>query len=148
MNPWEVVGLVALGLLVVSVIAAVVRVRVFMGGLRRVREAHPDELVIATGLTEAGDWSAAQRVPVIAVVAGPDGLSFRDGADREVLQVAAADILSLELAPLNPRSRARPVRVERLSGGPVAFLAGSTPEQQLDSVIALRTALGRSEPRA
>nr|MDQ2699418.1 hypothetical protein [Actinomycetota bacterium] len=61
MTPWEVAGLVALGLIVVSVIAAGVRVRVFMGGVRRVRAAHPDELVIATGLTEAGDWSAAQR---------------------------------------------------------------------------------------
>ena len=144
MTWYAIAGLVVLGLVVLAILLGAVRLRVLMRGIRDVRAAHPGELVIATGLMEAEGWSAAQRVPVIAVVANADGLSFRDRADHEVLMVPSDEILSLELSPLNPRSRTRPVRVERLSGGPVAFLAGSTPDEQVEAIIALRSTLGRA----
>lgn len=144
MTWYAVLGLAVLALVVVSVVVASWLVRRSVDGVRRVRESHPGEVVLATGLAEAGEVPPLQRAGVIAVIADAGGLSFRDRTDAEVLLVPAADILSLELAPLNPRSRMRPLRLERLGGSPVAFWAGTTEDQQLDAVIALRTALSRA----
>jgi hypothetical protein len=141
---YAVLGLVVLALVVVSVVVASSLVRRSVDGVRRVREAHPGEVVLATGLIEAEGPASVRRAAVVAVVADRPGLSFRDARDDEVLMVPAESILSLELAPLNPRSRMRPLRVEHLGGAPIVFWAGTTEDQQLESVIALRTALGRS----
>lgn len=55
----------------------------------------------------------------------------------------SASILSLELGPMIPGSAVRPARVEHIDGPPVAFWAGATPDEQLDTIVALRRALGR-----
>jgi hypothetical protein len=144
MTWYAVLGLAVLVLAVGSVVIVSALVRRSVDGVRRIREAHPGEVVLATGLVDAGDLTPLERGRVVAVIADAGGLSFRDGADAEVLSVPVGDILSLELAPLNPRSRMRPLRLERLGGSPIAFWAGSTEDQLLESVIALRTALGRS----
>ena len=109
--------------------------------LARIREAHAGAAVLPTALFE-GPASPPERARVIAVVADRRGLSFRDRLDAEVLRVDADVILSLELAPLAPRGP-RPARLERIDGPPLAFWAGATPDQQLDTIVALRTALGR-----
>lgn len=102
--------------------------------------AHPDETVLRTALLSAESVARRRRGSVVVVTASGDGLSFRDPADREVLRIAAGDILSLELAP---HGRAiRPAVVATLDG-PVEFFIGATPDQQVDAIVALRQALGR-----
>lgn len=108
----------------------------------RVRAAHPDSLVLPTALVAADLPRRALR-RVAAVVADRDALSFRDRDGGEALRVAAASILSLELGPMIPGSAVRAARVEHLDGPAVEFWAGATPDQQLDTIVALRTALGR-----
>ena len=53
-------------------------------------------------------------------------------------------IISLELAPLQPRARFRPFRVTTIDGATIDFAGPSHPDQQVDAVVALRTALGRA----
>ena len=54
---------------------------------------------------------------------------------------AADRIMAVELAPLSPRSAVRPARVTLLDGPPVDFWVGNQPDQQVDAVVALRSAL-------
>ena len=52
--------------------------------------------------------------------------------------------MSLELAPLEPRSRFRPFRVTTIDGATIDFTGPAGQDAQVDAVVALRTALGRS----
>lgn len=143
MTWYAIAGLAVLALVLAAVAAAIILVRRTVGGVRGIHEAHPGVLVLPTGLVDAGNLLPTRRAAVVAVLADRAGLSFRDRSDAEVLLVPAEEIMSLELAPLNPRSRVRPLRVEQVGGAPIAFWAGTTEDQQLASIIALRAALGR-----
>ena len=61
-----------------------------------------------------------------------------------MLLVPADSILSLELAPLVPRSPVRPFRVTTIDGGTYDFTGPMGQDAQVDAVVALRRALGRS----
>lgn len=84
------------------------------------------------------------RARVRLVAADRDGLSFRTRKDVEVVRVAADRILSIELAPLDPRNRLRPARAALADGAPVEFWIGNDPDRQAEIIVALRTALGRA----
>lgn len=103
---------------------------------------HPGETAIATGLAEYEEVSRADRQRVIGVVVDRGGLSFRDRADVEVAHVSENRVLSIDLAPLRPRSASRPLLVTLADGPPVAFWVGNQPDQQVDAVVAVRAALG------
>ncbi len=109
----------------------------------RVLAAHQGSVAYPSGISS---WPGAERVDresVIAVVADRRGLSFRDHEDREVLLVPADRIMSLELAPLEPRARFRPFRVTTIDAT-IDFSGPAKPDEQVDAVVALRTALGRA----
>jgi hypothetical protein len=112
---------------------------------QRVAAQHPDALVARSTLYKLEGSTRTDRERVIAVVADRAGLSFRDRADAEVVRVAADLILSLELAPHDLRTRFRPALLTRVEGPPVSFWAGATPDVAAETVVALRTALGRPE---
>ena len=109
----------------------------------RVLAAHPDSTAFASGITAWPTGDRAERESVIAVVADRRGLSFRDHEDREVIMLPADRIMSLELAPLEPRARLRPFRVTTIDGGTFDFTGPMKPDAQVDAVVALREALGR-----
>jgi hypothetical protein len=104
--------------------------------------AHPGETAFGTGLIALDEVSASDKARVVAVIVTKNGLSFRDRDDAEVGQVAAARILSIELAPLEPR-KIRPAIVTLIDGAPVRFYVGGGPDQQAEAILAIRTALGR-----
>jgi hypothetical protein len=84
-----------------------------------------------------------QRARVVVVLADAGGLSFRDAADAEVVRIDAGRILSIELASLAQRRPVRPAVVTTIDGA-FEFTVGLTPDQLVDAVVALRTALGRA----
>ncbi|MEQ1736520.1 MAG: hypothetical protein ABL886_08965 [Rhodoglobus sp.] len=106
----------------------------------RVVAAHPG--AIPSVITSWEQLAKDERESIIAVVADRRGLSFRDHDDREVQLIPADHILSLELAPLEPRARFRPFRVTTTNGA-IDFSGPAKPDDQVDAVVALRTALGR-----
>jgi hypothetical protein len=105
--------------------------------------AHEGETVIGTGLLSFDHIPTADRARVRAVIAARDGLSFRDANDVEVAQLAASRIMSVELAPLEPR-KVRPAVVTLIDGAPVRFFVGGSDDQQAQNIMAIRAALGRS----
>jgi hypothetical protein len=137
-----VAGGVALLLVAANVGHSFWQLRTERAAARAVVDAHPGETARIVGLAAREGSTAAERARVVAVVAGREGLSLRDRADAEVLHLAADRILSIELGPMVPR-RARPVRIELIDGAPVELWAGADEDRLLDTVVALRTALGR-----
>ena len=76
----------------------------------RVVAAHEGSVAFPTGVLSWPGTDRDERESVIVVVADERGLSFRDHDDREVRLVPADRIMSLDLAPLVPRSPVRPFR--------------------------------------
>jgi len=109
----------------------------------RLLAAHPGQTIIPTLLLAAPGSGRHQRARVLAVLATADGLSFRDAADAEVMPVEADRILSIELASLAQRRPVRPAVVTTIDGV-FEFTVGLTPDELVDAVVALRTALGRA----
>ena len=110
---------------------------------RRVVAAHEGDVVFPTLVVSwpGGDRRVGARV--IALVADGSGISLRDRADREVLLLPADEILSVELAPLT-RSAFRPFRIATLQQGTLDLAMSQVrPDDQVDAVVSLRTALGR-----
>ena len=104
--------------------------------------AHPGATILRTALRDFPGLSKRDRDRVVVVLADRSGLSFRDTADVDVARVRADAVLSIELAPLDRGAPVRPAVVTTLDGV-VRFTVGVTPDQQLDAVVAIRTALGR-----
>jgi hypothetical protein len=142
--PWPVVFVI--GVLVVGANTAFAfwTFRAMRADATRVVAAHSGSVAFPTTITSWPQLDKAERESAIALVAEPRGLSFRDQDDREVQLVPADRIMSLELAPLEPRARFRPFRVTTIDGATIDFSGPSSPDQQVDAVVALRTALGRS----
>jgi hypothetical protein len=139
---------------VMVIIAAAFAVASFLVLFRGVREltaaqgrialAHPGALVVLSGASGWAGATPAARASVIAVVADRNGLSLRDRLDGEVHLVPADGILSVELAPLNPRSAFRPLRVSTIDGSTIDIIGPLKPDEQVDAVVTLREALGRA----
>lgn len=108
----------------------------------RVLSAHSGSVAFPVTIVSWPGAERAERESVIVVAADLRGLSFRDHDDREVLLVPPDRIMSLELAPLEPRARFRPFRVTTIDGA-IDFSGPAKPDEQVDAVVALRTALGR-----
>jgi hypothetical protein len=135
----------------VAVGAIAVNIGLTLWTVRRMREdslrvvaAHPDAVAFPSGIASWWATDRAERESIIAVAADARGLSFRDHDDREVLLVPPDHIMSLELAPLEPRSRLRPFRVTTTDGATIDFTGPAGQDAQVDAVVALRTALGRA----
>ncbi|MEO8095449.1 MAG: hypothetical protein ABI632_11010 [Pseudolysinimonas sp.] len=137
---WLAFVVVAIGL---GVNALLLRrgIRADRAAVERIVASHPGSVVRPTGLSGQPGMSRAQRSRVVALIADRSGLSFRDAADAEVLKVPADGILSLELGPMN--GRIRPAQVTRLDGPTVEFFVGASEDRQLDTIVAVRKALGR-----
>jgi hypothetical protein len=138
-------------LLVVALLVTAANIAHLFWSLSRQRRAaaaivaaHPEKFGLVTGLVEHEGTSRSDRARVVAVLADRDGLSFRDSSDAEVVQVAASRIMSLELAPHEPRARFRPAHVKLIDGPPVAFWVGADQDRQAETIVALRSALGRA----
>jgi hypothetical protein len=113
------------------------------GAWGRVTAAHDGEIVFPTLIVRWPQSVRSLRNAVIAFVVTRTGISLRDRHDREVLLLAADDILSIELAPLT-RSAFRPLRVTTIDQGEIDFAMSQVrPDDQVDAVVAVRTALGR-----
>lgn len=109
--------------------------------IEKLLSAHPGETILPTLLLAAPGSGRLQRARVLAVLAGAGGLSFRDAADAEVMRIEPDRILSIELASLAQRRPIRPAVVATIDGA-FEFTVGLTPDQLVDAVVALRTALG------
>jgi hypothetical protein len=109
--------------------------------VRRVLAAHEGAVAFPSTVTASPGADRAERQGVIVVVGDERGLSFRDQNDREVFLVPADRIMSLELAPLEPRARFRPLRVKTIDGATIDFAGPSNPDEQVDAVVALRAAI-------
>lgn len=133
----------ALLLVAVNILLLVQLVREVRADATRVLAAHEGSVAFPSGVTAWPGTDRAERESVIVVVGDERGLSFRDHADREVQLVPADRIMSLELAPLAPRSPLRPFRVTTIDGT-YDFTGPMKPDAQVDAVVALRQALGRS----
>lgn len=134
------------GALVVPVISILLTLSTFRAmhyEAVRVVAAHPGQVAFASGISSWPGVDRAERESVIVVAADRRGLSFRDHDDREVLLVPPDRIMSLELAPLDPRAGFRPFRVTTIDGS-IDFSGPTKPDDQVDTVVALRTALGRA----
>lgn len=134
----------AIVVVVVNVGLNFLLVRSIRSDAANVVAAHPGAVVFPSGIASWSQGQPAERESVVAVVADRQGLSFRDHRDREVLLVSAGSILSLELAPLDPRARFRPFRIETIDRGTIDFTGPAGPDAQVDAVVALRSALGRA----
>lgn len=113
------------------------------GAWRRVIDAHVGEVVFPTLIVRWPSSPRSLRNSVIAFVVTRTGISLRDRRDREVLLLPADGILSIELAPLT-RSAFRPLRVTTIDNGELDLAMSQVrPDDQVDAVVAVRTALGR-----
>ena len=113
------------------------------GAWRRVTEAHAGSVVYPTLIVRWPQSARRIRTAVIAFVVDGAGISLRDRDDREVLLLPADGILSIELGPLT-RSAFRPLRVTTIEQGEIDFAMSQVhPDDQVDAVVAIRTALGR-----
>ncbi|MEO5921496.1 MAG: hypothetical protein ABIQ01_10195 [Pseudolysinimonas sp.] len=133
-----VVGLVLFGLNIALVFRTL---RLIRADAARVVAAHPGEVAFPSQLISWLGGARTERDSVVAITADRRGLSFRDQDDREVLLVEPERIMSLELAPLEPR-RVRPFRVTTIDGV-IDFSGPAKPDEQVDAIVALRTAIGR-----
>jgi hypothetical protein len=138
----------ALGVMLLLILANFAHAMWWFRAARRAAEAvvaaHPGRTAMVAGITEREGSTRSERARVVAVTADRGGLSFRDRSDIEVLHLAAGSILSLELAPLDPRTRLRPARVTLADGAPVSFWLGVKPDALAEAIVELRTALGRA----
>ncbi len=140
-------GTFLMGVLVligVGILLLVLLVREVRADATRVLAAHEGSVAFPSGVTSWPGTDRAERESVIVAVGGARGLSFRDHDDREVLLVPADRIMSVELAPLAPRSPVRPFRVTTIDGGTYDFTGPVKPDAQVDTIVALRQSLGRS----
>ena len=144
MDPLLLILLLILAALVAGTFALRSRVRTQRRQTVSVLAAHPGEVAVPARLFVASGTTAGQRGRTLVLLADRGGLSFRDGADEEVVGIAADRIMSVEFAPLNFRSAVRPARVALLDGAPVDFFLGVPADAQAEAVVAIRTALGRS----
>jgi hypothetical protein len=142
-DPLLLILIVVLAALTAGLVAVMLRIRRRRNGALRVLAAHAHETAVATGLLSAAGTTAAVRSRAVVVVASAGGLSFRDSADAEVLSVPAERILGIEFAPLNPRSAVRPARAAVIDGSVVDFFLGVPADDQAETVVALRAAVGR-----
>jgi hypothetical protein len=111
---------------------------------RRVLAVHPGEVVLPTLIVAWPDSDRKARRAVIAMLADERGISLRDRQDREVDLLPADGILSVELAPLT-RTAFRPLRVTTLGQGTLDLaLSQVRPDDQIDIVMRVRDALGRT----
>jgi hypothetical protein len=143
MDPFLLVLLIVLAALVVGVVLVMRRIRTQRQGALDVVNAHPGETAIPAGLLSGGGTTSAERARVVAVLVDGERLSFRDRADAEVVRIATDRIMSVEFAPLNPRSALRPARVALVDGPPVDFFLGVPADRQIDTVMTIRAAIGR-----
>ncbi len=133
------------GTLILVGVSFVMLVRLLLAAradVARVVAAHEGAVAIPTTVMSWPGDERAERERVIVAVADERGLGFRDHEDREVLLVPADRILSLDLAPLVPRSPVRPIRAKTVEGT-IDFSGPARPEQQVETVVAMRKALGR-----
>jgi hypothetical protein len=115
------------------------------GAFARVIAAHEGEFVLPTLVVAWPGSDRRMRSKVIAMVVDEAGISLRDRDDAEVALLPADGILSIELAPLT-RSAFRPLRVATLGHGTVDLaLSQVRPDEQIDVVLRVRAAVGRSE---
>jgi hypothetical protein len=142
--PFAVGLVVTLALAGASAALLIVTVRTMRADAVRVVAAHAGSVAFPTGIASWPGSQRGERDSVIAVTADGRGLSFRDHENHEVLLVPAERILSLELTPLVPGSRFRPFRVTTSDGVVIDFSGPVRPDEQVDAVVALRDALGRS----
>lgn len=142
--PSFVFAIAALALVAVNLTVAFSTLRAMRADSARVVGAHPDSVAIPSVITSWPQLERDERASIIAVAADHRGLSFRDHDDREVRLIPADHVMSVELAPLEPRARFRPFRVMTVEGETIEFSGPLKPDDQVDAVVALRTALGRS----
>jgi hypothetical protein len=136
-------GLVIVTVLVLAAMGTqLLRFRAEARTLAQLVAAHAGQTARATAVREFPGVDRRDLLRVALVVADREGLSFRDLRDVEVVRLPADRILTVELAPLQPRQPFRPAVVTTLDG-PVRFTVGATSDQQLDGIVAIRTALGR-----
>ena len=136
-------GLVIVTVLVLAAMAAqLLRFRAEARALARLVDAHAGEVARATAVREFPGADVRDLRRVVLLVASRDGVSFRDLQDSEVMRIPADRILSVELGPLQQRQLVRPAVVTTLDGE-ARFTVGITEDQQLDAIVAIRTALGR-----
>lgn len=113
------------------------------GAWRRVVDAHEGAVVFPTLVVRWPQSARRTRGAVIAFVVDRAGISLRDRDDREVLLLAADGILSIELGPLT-RSAFRPLRVTTIDNGELDLAMSQVrPDDQVEAVVAVRSALGR-----
>jgi hypothetical protein len=136
---------IAVALLIVAVsVVLLIRLMVAVrGDALRVVAAHEGAVAFPTTVISWPGDDRDERESVIVVVADERGLSFRDHDDREVRLVTPDRVMSVDLAPLAPRSPIRPFRAKSVDGV-FDFSGPSKPDAQVDTVVALRAALGRS----
>lgn len=137
---WVLASVLVLALAAVAV--QLLRFRARARALAHLVDAHAGEVARPTAVREFPGVDGRDLRRVVLVVAGPQGLSFRDLTDAEVARMPADRILSVELGPLQQRQLSRPAVVTTLDG-PVRFTVGLTEDQQLDAIVAIRAALGR-----
>ena len=140
---WIVLGL-ALALLAINVVASSLILRSEREAIRRVLAAHPDQLAMATAVVAWPSGDPALRRRVVALVADRSGISLRDRSDAEVVLLAADRILSIDMAP-QTRMAFRPFRIQTVEHGTLDLaMSQLRPDDQVDAVVALRGAVGRS----
>ena len=132
-------ALLIVGVSVVLLIHLMVSVR---GDALRVVAAHEGSVAFPTTVLSWPGDGREERESVIVVVADERGLSFRDHEDREVRLIPANRVMSIDLAPLVPRSPVRPFRAKTVDGG-FDFSGPMKPDAQVDAIVAVRQALGR-----
>ena len=130
-------------LIIASTSELLLQLRTEGAAVRRIIAAHPEATAQPTSLLVFDGVTRIDRLSVGVVLADRGGLSFRNRADVEVARVPADRILSLELAPHNPRVPLRSAVVATIDGSPVEFTVGAKPDDQAEAIVAIRTALGR-----
>ncbi len=140
--PFGIFVTVALLIVAVSVVLLVRLMIAVRADALRVVAAHAGAVAFPTTVISWPGDDRDERESVIVVVGDERGLSFRDHEDREVLLVPADRVMSIDLAPLVPRSPVRPFRAKTVDGA-IDFSGAGRPDAQADAVMALRAALGR-----
>jgi hypothetical protein len=141
--PFEVFVPGALLIVAASIVLLIRLMSEIRADVTRVVASHEGSVVFPTTVLSWPGDDRTERESVIVVVADERGLSFRDHEDREVLLLPADRVMSLDLAPLVPRSPVRPFRAKTVDGV-FDFSGPMRPDAQVDAVVAMRQALGRS----
>ncbi len=139
--PFGIFIAVALLIVAVSVVLLIRLMVAVRGDAMRVVAAHEGAVAFPTTVISWPGDDRDERESVIVVVGDERGLSFRDHDDREVRLVPTDRLMSLDLAPLVPRSPVRPFRAKTVDGA-IDFSGPGKPDQQVETVVALRKALG------